>query len=146
MALIICRKCGKEYSTRHVSCTQCGQPTAKQSKLTIAPSTRDWKAPALFIILTFTALLWLITRPTTTVPAPAVNAGVEGRSKEQICDSTTIKCKHWTELAKGCAENLRRREAGFLGKFPRNYCSEAETYREQVTGIADSNAKGAYSF
>ena len=146
MALLTCRKCGKEYSSRHDSCTQCGQPTATQGNLSAAPKAVGWKAPAIFILTTFAALSWIITRPTTTDSEPVGKAVVTGRTAEEICHSTTSECKHWTELAQGCAENMRQRDAGYMGKFPRNYCSEAETYREQVSGIADSSAKGAYSF
>jgi hypothetical protein len=40
---------------------------------------------------------------------------------------------------------MRQREAGFMGhQLP--YCSEMETFREQVTGIPDSGSPGAYSF
>lgn len=146
MALIICYKCGKEYSTRHAACTSCGQLTAAQVAPIAVAGLRGLKAPAMFIILTFAALLWLISRPTTTEPASAVKAGVDRRSSDEICRSTSVECKNWTALAQGCALNMRRREAGYMGKFPRNYCSEAETYREEVTGIKNSSAPGAFSF
>jgi|GEM_PF-7096150 len=41
---------------------------------------------------------------------------------------------------------MKRRDAGYLGQFPRNYCDEMEQFREQVTGIASSTDPGAYMF
>jgi hypothetical protein len=72
--------------------------------------------------------------------------GVPGRQASEVCNTTTPECRHWTALAIRCEENMRRRDEGYLGQFDRNYCSEMESYREQVTGIAVSSDSGAYSF
>jgi hypothetical protein len=45
----------------------------------------------------------------------------------------------WMALALECEQNLANGVAG-------NACTRAETYREQVTGIALSTTPGAYSF
>ena len=52
----------------------------------------------------------------------------------------------WTKLALGCEENMKRLDEGFVGRFDRKYCSEAETRRETATGIALSTSPGAYIF
>lgn len=71
--------------------------------------------------------------------------GVEGRSASEVCQSTTKACQQWTELAKKCEANMRRREAGDMSRME-PYCEQAEAYREQVSRVVDSSAPGAYSF
>lgn len=89
-----------------------------------------------------------VSRPVaTTAPSPAAVfvPGVEGRSGSEVCNSTSPACQRWTELARKCEDNLRQREAGYMGRqIP--YCDQAETYREQVTGVGVSSASGAYDF
>lgn len=72
--------------------------------------------------------------------------GVPGRSSSEACNTTSRACQQWTALAVGCEENMKRRDAGYLGKFSRSYCEEMEQFREQVTGIAASTEQGAYQF
>jgi len=72
--------------------------------------------------------------------------GVPGRSNNEVCNTSSVECQHWTALAIKCQDNMRRREEGYMGKFDRNYCTEMETYREQVTGVSVSTDPGAYSF
>ena len=67
------------------------------------------------------------------------------RPASERCNSDTLACKEWTKLAIGCDENMKRRDEGYTGKLT-PYCSAAENYREQVTGIASSTAPGAYVF
>jgi hypothetical protein len=111
-----------------------------------------------------TALLWLplallviggcssslppeASKPTLTAPvAPvAFTPGVKGRSVDQFCNSASPACQKWTELARKCEYNLRQREAGYMGR-QEPYCTDAEIYREQVTGIELENVPGAYNF
>jgi hypothetical protein len=71
--------------------------------------------------------------------------GVEGRSADEVCQSTSPECQEWTALARKCEANMRAIEAGDMSpKQP--YCTEMETLRERITGIADSSAPGAYQF
>ncbi len=81
----------------------------------------------------------------TSPSEPPFTSGVPGRIPAEACQSTSFECQEWTKLARKCEENMRQREAGFMGhQLP--YCSEMETFREQVTGIPDSGSPGAYSF
>ena len=41
---------------------------------------------------------------------------------------------------------MKRGYAGYIGKFDRNYCTEAEELRERIIGIKDSSAPGAMNF
>lgn len=71
--------------------------------------------------------------------------GVDGRSSEEICNTTSESCQKWTFLAKRCEQNMLQREAGYTGEqVP--YCSEAESFRERVTGIDLSTDPGAFNF
>ena len=92
-------------------------------------------------------LIALLTGCSSTPSAPpaAFTPGVEGRSASEACQTTSQECQTWTELAKKCEESLRQREAGYMGR-QEPYCTQAETYREEVTGIPLSTAPGAYSF
>ena len=71
--------------------------------------------------------------------------GVEGRSAEEVCNTTSTECQEWTALAEQCQENMRRRDEGYMGRLE-PYCDQMETYRERVTGIALSSDPGAYNF
>ena len=71
--------------------------------------------------------------------------GVEGRGVGEVCNSTSKECQEWTALAEQCQQNMRRRDEGYMGRLE-PYCNQAETYREQVTGIALSSDPGAYNF
>lgn len=71
--------------------------------------------------------------------------GVEGRRASEVCQSATKACQQWTELAKKCEVNMRRRDAGDMSRME-PYCDQAESLREQVTGIPLSTAPGAYNF
>jgi hypothetical protein len=76
---------------------------------------------------------------------PAFAPGVPGRGPAEVCHSTSAACQQWTELARKCEENMRQRDAGFMGRqLP--HCSDMEALRERVTGIPDSGSPGAYSF
>jgi len=72
--------------------------------------------------------------------------GVPGRSSSEVCNTTSKVCQQWTALAVGCEENMKRRDAGYLGKFNRSYCDEAEALREKLTGVENSSDPGAYDF
>ena len=43
-------------------------------------------------------------------------------------------------------KDLEKRYAGYMGKFDRYHCAEAEEMRERITGIEDSSAPGAMDF
>jgi hypothetical protein len=79
--------------------------------------------------------------PSSVVFSP----GVEGRSQEEVCNSTSQACQRWTELARKCEENMRQREAGYTGRL-HPYCGEMEAFREEVTGVPLSSSPGAYDF
>ena len=49
-------------------------------------------------------------------------------------------------LRKKCDENMEKRYAGYMDKFDRNYCTEAEELRERLTGIKDRSAPGGMNF
>jgi hypothetical protein len=78
-------------------------------------------------------------------PNPPFTPGVPGRSPAEVCQSTSPACQAWTELARKCEDNMRQREAGFMGQQP-PHCSEMEALRERVTGVPDSSSPGAYQF
>jgi hypothetical protein len=61
------------------------------------------------------------------------------RSSAEICTSSSGQCIEWIALALECEKNLATGIAG-------NSCARAETYREQVSGVALSSTPGAYSF
>jgi hypothetical protein len=100
---------------------------------------------------------WLLSRvvialllflPLTSCSAPkkeAFKPGVEGRSAEEVCQSTSPECQQWTALAIKCEENTRRRDEGYMGRLE-PYCGQMEDFREQVTGIPLSSSPGAYAF
>jgi hypothetical protein len=77
---------------------------------------------------------------------PFFRPGVEGRSPDEICISTSPACQKWTYLSRKCQENMALRDAGYMGEFDRYYCGEAESFREQVTGIPLSTSPGAFDF
>lgn len=98
--------------------------------------------------LPLVALLVLMASCSAPPPRPAAQPftpGVEGRSAAETCQTTSPECQRWTELARKCEEGLRQREQGYMG-YQRPYCTEAESYREQVTGVPLSTSPGAYSF
>ena len=66
-------------------------------------------------------------------------------NKENTSTPSTPREKY-DYLSKKCDENMERRYAGYMGKFDRNYCTEAEELRERITGIEDSSAPGAMDF
>jgi len=72
--------------------------------------------------------------------------GVPGRYRSEVCNTTSEACQLWTALTFGCEENQKRRDAGYLGKFERGYCNEAEALRQKLTGVALSTSPGAYDF
>lgn len=76
---------------------------------------------------------------------PTFTPGVEGRGADEVCTSTSLACERWTELARKCEKNTRRRAEGYMGEqVP--YCTQAEEYRELRSGVKDSSAPGAYAF
>jgi hypothetical protein len=89
------------------------------------------------------------TTQETSIPPPTEPAGfipgVEGWSSDEYCKSASLACQQWTELARKCASNMRRREAGYMGRLE-PYCTQAEELRERVTGISLSGAPGGYDF
>jgi hypothetical protein len=83
--------------------------------------------------------------PAPPAPPIAFSPGVGGRSAFDTCQTTSEECRTWTELARKCEDNMRRRDSGFMGRLE-PFCDQAEDYRERVTGVADSSEKGAYDF
>jgi hypothetical protein len=80
----------------------------------------------------------------STKPA-AFTPGVEGRGSEEVCQSTSPEFQQWTDLARKCEDNLRKRDAG--DKSPQQpYCTQAEELRQRVTGVPLSSEPGAYNF
>jgi hypothetical protein len=75
------------------------------------------------------------------IPAPLASE----RAESERCTSSSEACREWTALAAKCDENMRKRDAGFMGQLP-GYCDQAEEVRERATGIANSSDPGAYSF
>ena len=73
-----------------------------------------------------------IPQPNTLEPEGDNRAHYEWLMKECEVNMTLIEEHNSTKSAKQ------------LGR--RNYCSEGEEMRERITGIADSNAKGAKDF
>ena len=99
-------------------------------------------------LLSRVAIALLLFLPLTSCSSPkkeAFKPGVEGRSAEEVCQSTSHDCQQWTALAIKCQENMSRRDEGYMGRLE-PYCDQMETLREQVTGIAVSSDPGAYSF
>lgn len=80
-----------------------------------------------------------------SAPPVVFTPGVEGRSASEVCQTTSQECQTWTELAKKCEESLRQQEAGYMGRHE-PYCTQAEEYREAVTGVLNSSSTGAYAF
>lgn len=95
--------------------------------------------PLLLLAAVLQGCAFSSTRPVAFVP------GVQGRSADEVCQSTSPACQRWTELARKCEANMRAIEAGDLTpKQP--YCSEMEKLRESATGIELSSDPGAYAF
>lgn len=80
-----------------------------------------------------------------TVTPPPFTPGVEGRAANEVCQSSSSECQQWTELARKCEENMRKRDAGDMSP-QRPYCTQAESLREQASGVANSSDPGAYNF
>ena len=64
---------------------------------------------------------------------------LEYRSASEVCQSNSPECQAWMEKALVCETNLVNGIAG-------NACTQAEQYRERVTGIELSTAAGAFKF
>lgn len=75
----------------------------------------------------------------------AFSPGVEGRGSDEVCQSTSPECQQWTELARKCEDNLRKRDAGDMSP-QQPYCTQAEELRERATGVPLSSDPGAYNF
>ena len=56
------------------------------------------------------------------------------RPANEKCNSASPECEQWTKLAIKCDANMARRDEGYMGKLE-PWCSDAEEYREKVTGI-----------
>ena len=52
----------------------------------------------------------------------------------------------WEWLYEKCEQQMKRRDAGYMGSFERSYCLEAEEMRERITGVLNSNDPGAMDF
>ena len=61
------------------------------------------------------------------------------RGPNEVCTSASKACVAWTVKALQCEENL-------ANAVPGTACTQAEMYREAVTGVELSSAPGAYSF
>lgn len=143
MALINCRKCGKEYSTRHQACTQCGLQTDLQTTTLWQMKGGAAMAPMLFVLAVATAISAALVLSSKQAPITAVNSQEKTRP---TCTSNSKDCLEWKKLAEGCDRNMRLRDSGYTGFFNRNYCTEMEDLRERASGIELSTAKGAYNF
>lgn len=86
----------------------------------------------------------LLVASTSAYGAP-FQPGVKGRSAKEVCHSSSQACQQWTSLARKCEDNMRQRDAGYMGP-QKPYCTQAETLRERSTGIKSSSAPGAYDF
>jgi len=64
---------------------------------------------------------------------------LEYRSAGEVCQSNSPECQSWMEKALVCETNLVNGIAG-------SACTQAEHYRERVTGIELSTAPGAFNF
>ena len=118
----------------------------------------QWAGAGVIIAPILVGVTALIDTTTVTSPPPTpkpveqmgtsttFRPGVPGRSSSEVCNSSSKQCQYWTSLAKRCEENMRQRDAGYMGSFDRNYCSEMEAYRESITGVALSTDPGAYNF
>ena len=69
------------------------------------------------------------------------------RSNTERCISPSVDCKVWTGLALKCEINMAEIDKGNYASLPyRGACTDAEEWRERVTGIESSNAPKAYVF
>jgi hypothetical protein len=163
MAFIKCEECGKSMSDSASCCPSCGstQPKRKRSDALQGCGCALQGCGSLFFILI--VLSWGISMCSRTEtsrdsvdskssgllkdfrPSAEFVPGVDGRSSEEVCNSTSENCQRWTFLAKQCEENIRQRDAGYVGQQA-PYCTEMEVLRESVTGIDLSTAPGAYDF
>lgn len=91
------------------------------------------------------ALIGCAAEKPTTVSSSPVETKTLNRPANEKCNSDSAECKLWTEISIKCDENLARRDEGYMGKLE-PWCSQAEEFREQVTGIELSSAPGAYNF
>jgi len=64
---------------------------------------------------------------------------LEYRIAGEVCQSNSPECQSWMEKALVCETNLVNGIAG-------SACTQAEQYRERVTGIELSTAPGAFNF
>lgn len=143
MALIICRRCSKEYSTRHQACTQCGLQTNLQATTLWQMKGVAAMAPLIFVLIVASLIFAALSLSSKQSSITAVNSQEKTRP---TCTTNSKDCLEWKKLAEGCDRNMRLRDAGYTGVFNRNYCTEMELLRERVTGVEDSNAPNAYNF
>jgi len=96
----------------------------------------------------FTCLLAASTLISCSVKQPEPQNGneenlrsklLEYRSVGEVCQSKSPECQTWMEKALLCETNLVNGIAG-------SACTQAEQFRERVTGIELSKAPGAFNF
>jgi len=161
MALIKCTECGKEISDKAASCPHCGNPNGSNALKAIQDGLKKdfqesakrangcmdrvllWFClPALILVGGACGIVYLIEnqpyRPRYKRSQPEV--------KKEYTFTPSTPREQYDYLSKKCDENMERRYAGYMGKFDRNYCTEAEELRERITGIEDSSAPGAMDF
>ena len=160
MALIKCTECGKEISDKAASCPHCGNPnganaikaiqdginkdfqeSAKELNGCLNGQIKIWGGLALILWSIIGVITYLENNPIR----PRYKRSQPEVKKEYTFTPSTPKEKY-DYLSKKCDENMERRYAGYMGKFERNYCTEAEELRERITGIKDSSAPGAMNF
>ena len=108
---------------------------------------RNWHGLAAFaVVIAISNAFSKPTEPVATETHADRVAELRQLRGDDICTSESKTCVAWTKLALGCEENMKRLDEGFVGRFDRKYCSEAETRRETATGIALSTSPGAYIF
>ena len=74
-----------------------------------------------------------------------ITLSVEGPSG--TCQSDSLDCETYTRLRLKCELFMRDFDRGLGTNSPyRGYCGQAETFRENATGIGLSTAPGAMDF
>ncbi len=91
------------------------------------------------------ALIGCSADQTKTLDNSSMETKTLNRPTNEKCNSDSVRCKRWTELAIKCEENMARRDEGYMGRLE-PWCGQMEAYREQSTGIELSSAPGAYNF
>ena len=68
------------------------------------------------------------------------------RSSDEMCSTDSVNCMAWTGMALKCELSLVEIDKGNYENPYRGFCTQAEEFREAVTGIEISSAPGAFVF